>query len=84
MREKYESLSLSVLRDLAKARGMKGISALKKSDLIERMLQEDQKEETKQQKETENSREIRVERQEKQEKQERETRMPPDNHRICC
>ena len=63
MREKYESLSLSVLRDLAKARGMKGISALKKSDLIERMLQEDQKEETKQQKETENSREIRVERQ---------------------
>lgn len=44
MREKYESLSLSVLRDLAKARGLKGISALKKADLIERMLQEDEKE----------------------------------------
>ena len=82
MREKYESLSLSVLRDLAKARGMKGISALKKSDLIERMLQEDQKEETKQQKETENSREIRVERQEKQEKQEREHRMPPETAQL--
>lgn len=82
MREKYESLSLSVLRDLAKARGMKGISALKKSDLIERMLQEDQKDETKQQKETENSREIRVERQEKQEKQERETRMPPETAQL--
>lgn len=43
MREKYESLSLSVLRDLAKARGLKGISTLKKADLIERMLQEDEK-----------------------------------------
>lgn len=44
MREKYESLSLSVLRDLAKARGLKGISTLKKADLIERMLREDEKE----------------------------------------
>ncbi len=50
MREKYESLSLAVLRDLAKTRGLKGISTLKKADLIERMLQEDEKEaaETKQ------------------------------------
>ncbi|MCI6005345.1 MAG: transcription termination factor Rho [Blautia sp.] len=45
MREKYESLSLAVLKDLAKARGLKGISALRKPDLIERMLQEDEKEE---------------------------------------
>ena len=30
MREKYESLSLAVLKDLAKARGMKGISTLRK------------------------------------------------------
>ena len=44
MREKYESLSLSVLRDLAKARGLRGISTLKKADLILRMLQEDEKE----------------------------------------
>ncbi len=43
MREKYESLSLSVLKDLAKARGMKGISAMKKSALIEAMLAEDAK-----------------------------------------
>ena len=41
MREKYESLSLVVLKDLAKARGIKGVSAMKKSELIERMLQED-------------------------------------------
>ena len=44
MREKYESLSLAVLRDLAKTRGLKKISTLKKADLIERMLQEDEKE----------------------------------------
>ena len=44
MREKYESLSLTVLRELAKARGMKGISALKKGDLVEAMLAQDEKE----------------------------------------
>ena len=44
MREKYESLSLSVLKDLAKARGLKGVSTLRKPALIERMLEEDQKE----------------------------------------
>ena len=42
MREKYESLSLATLRDLAKARGLKGISALRKPELIERMLHEDE------------------------------------------
>ncbi len=44
MREKYESLSLAVLKDLAKARGMKGISAMKKSEVIEAMLSQDEKE----------------------------------------
>ena len=44
MREKYESLSLNTLKDLAKARGIKGITGMKKSDLIERMLEEDEKE----------------------------------------
>ncbi len=43
MREKYESLSLAVLKDLAKARGMKGISTLKKAQLIEAMLAQDEK-----------------------------------------
>ena len=41
MREKYESLSAIVLKDLAKARGLKNVSAMKKSDLIELMLAED-------------------------------------------
>ena len=44
MREKYESLSLATLKDLAKARGLKGISTLRKPELIERMLEEDAKE----------------------------------------
>ena len=43
MREKYESLSLAVLRELAKARGLRKISALKKHELIEAMLSEDEK-----------------------------------------
>lgn len=47
MREKYESLSLATLKDLAKARGMKGISTMKKTDLVEAMLEEDQKEKAK-------------------------------------
>ncbi len=44
MREKYESLPVATLRDLAKARGIKGISAAKKAELVELMLQEDEKE----------------------------------------
>lgn len=43
MREKYESLPLATLRDLAKAREMTGISTLKKAELVERMLEEDEK-----------------------------------------
>ena len=56
MREKYESLSLATLKDLAKARGLKGVSALRKPELIERMLHEDELEgETKKQETVEKS-----------------------------
>ena len=44
MREKYESLSVTVLRDLAKARGLRHLSGLKKRELVEVMLAEDEKE----------------------------------------
>ena len=44
MREKYESLSLVVLRDLAKSRGIKNVSSAKKADIIELMLAEDERE----------------------------------------
>ena len=47
MREKYESLSLTVLKDLAKARGLKGISTMKKSALVELMLEEDERDKAK-------------------------------------
>ena len=43
MREKYESLSAVVLRDLAKARGLKSISGMKKSDLVDLMVAEDER-----------------------------------------
>ena len=43
MKEKYESLPLATLKDLAKARGLIGISTMKKAELIERMLEEDEK-----------------------------------------
>ena len=43
MREKYESLSVSTLREVAKARGLKHLSGLKKSELVELMLREDEK-----------------------------------------
>lgn len=45
MREKYESLSAVVLKDLAKARGLKNISAMKKGDLVELMIAEDERQE---------------------------------------
>jgi len=44
MREKYESLSLAALKDVAKARGIKNISTMKKNDLVEAMLIEDERE----------------------------------------
>ena len=43
MREKYESLPLATLRDLAKARELTGVSGMKKAELIERMLEEDER-----------------------------------------
>lgn len=44
MRERYETLSMATLRDLAKARGLKGISTLKKAELIDVMVEADRKE----------------------------------------
>ena len=47
MREKYESLSAAVLRDLAKSRGLKNLSGLKKAELIDVMVAEEIKQEEK-------------------------------------
>lgn len=43
MKEKYESLALVQLKELAKARGLKGTSAMKKAELVEAMLAEDER-----------------------------------------
>ena len=50
MREKYESLPLATLRDLAKAREMEGISTLKKAELVDAMLAQDEKDKLKNEK----------------------------------
>lgn len=42
MREKYESLALGDLKEIAKARGMKGTSTMKKAELIDAMLAQDE------------------------------------------
>ena len=47
MREKYESLPVASLRDIAKARHLKGVSTMKKADIIELMLAEDEKDKAK-------------------------------------
>ena len=72
MREKYETLPLATLKDLAKARGIKGISAMKKADVIEVMLREDAKE--KGQKEAKEQRETKEQKEAKEQKEQREPR----------
>ncbi len=43
MREKYESLALAQLRELAKVRGIKGAATMKKAEVVDAMLAEDEK-----------------------------------------
>ncbi|MCR4704974.1 MAG: transcription termination factor Rho, partial [Lachnospiraceae bacterium] len=38
MREKYESLAVADLRDIARSRGIKGTASMKKADVVEAML----------------------------------------------
>jgi len=44
LRERYETLKLNDLRDIAKKRGIKGASGLKKSEIIDLMCELDEKE----------------------------------------
>ena len=44
IREKYESLAVHDLKEIAKARGIKGLSTMKKADVIDAMLRLDAQE----------------------------------------
>ena len=44
MREKYESLAVADLREIAKSRGIKGVSTMKKGEVVEAMLALDEEE----------------------------------------
>ena len=72
-REQYESLPLAELKEIAKARGMKGTSAMKKGHLIERMLEKDKEAEAQKEKEAAGNAEHhgRTERTERRERAER-------------
>ncbi len=76
-REQYESLPLAELKEIAKARGMRGTSAMKKGNLIDLMLEKDK--EAEEQKERESveyhaKTERAAERPERRERQERTDR----------
>ena len=76
-REQYESLPLAELKEIAKARGMRGTSAMKKGNLIDLMLEKDK--EAEEQKERESAEyhaktERAAERPERRERQERTDR----------
>ena len=82
MREKYESLSAVVLRDLAKARGLKNISGMKKSDLVDLMVAEDERqgrEENTKQREQTSQREQTPQREQAQQRPAREPREGREN-----
>ena len=68
MREKYESLSVTILRDLAKAREIKGASSMKKAELVEAMLAQDEIDKQKAEKEQPKEKPAKAEKAEKKEK----------------
>lgn len=74
MREKLESLSLAVLKELAKENGIKGISSMKKKDLVEALLVISEEEESsKNKKENDNAREGKNSKARKDNKEDKET-----------
>ncbi|MBR1392135.1 MAG: transcription termination factor Rho [Lachnospiraceae bacterium] len=77
MREKYESLAVSVLRELAKERGITGISAMRKAQLVEAMLQLDEQEKEKTEVVDKEKNEVA----EKEKREEKPERRPNDRRR---
>ena len=71
MREKYESLSAAALKELAKARGIKYVATMKKSEVVEAMLAEDAKEKELKEQEQKEQEQKEQEQKETSEKQDR-------------
>ena len=92
MREKYESLSVAVLRDLAKAREIPGISGMKKAELVEAMLAQDELDAAKQKQEEKQAKPRRIERTERTDRTERNEhaqegqadQQPIEECKDCC
>ena len=62
MREKWETLSLAVLKDIAKGIGVKGYSTMKKDELIDLLVEEEQKKARKDKEETKKAEKAKEER----------------------
>ena len=80
MREKLESLSLAILKELAKENGIKGISSMKKKDLVEALLEvssEENESSTKSKKETSNTKDTKNTKDDKTSKESEEEFVEP-------
>lgn len=79
-REQYKSLQLVQLKELAKSRGLKHISTLKKDELIDRMLEEDARES--EEKETAEPEEAQAAENEKQEEEMKPASAPSGQQKL--
>ncbi|MDD6066332.1 MAG: transcription termination factor Rho [Firmicutes bacterium] len=75
MKEKYESLSAAELKAVAKARGLKHLSGLKKSEVVARMLEADEEEKAEREK-------CEKEKTEKTEKIEKTVKMEKEDNKV--
>ena len=80
MREKYESLALADLKAIAKSRGIKGVSTMKKADVVEAMLLLDEKEKAEERKDSEERSASAERRGQEEQKTVRERRNPEERN----
>ena len=76
MREKYESLAVHDLKEIAKARGIKGLSTMKKAEVIDAMLRLDAQENAEMKTEPSAPKNRPAEREDAPKREQRSARMP--------
>ena len=74
MREKLETLPLAELKELAKARGIKGLSSMKKAEIIDLLVEEAEKMESEKQKSAPSGNTAKSEKKAPEEKREKKSR----------